>query len=94
MIVVSFFGSMRHPFVDLSPSFGVVFAQALSKVSVIVVVVLGIGTEMHALGKLLQMRDIVRGVATPQYRRGSLVLLLALPQQVATQGRCQFVFEH
>lgn len=72
-----------------------VFAKSLSKVLVIAsMIVLRIRPHVCSLGVLLQMRDIVRGVATLEHSRGCLILLLALPEQVAAERGGQLGGEH
>lgn len=86
--------SNRSSFFHLPP-LRVVLPEPLPEVLVPAPMVpLVLRPEMHLLGVLLQVRHVVRRVPPLEHRRGCLVFLLALPQQVAPQGRRELGREH
>ena len=50
--------------------------------------------KVHLVGVLFKVRHVMRRVSTLQDSRGSLVLLLALPEEVAAETGCKFGGEH
>lgn len=72
--------------ITLLPPLGVVFAEALAEILVPApVVVLIFRAEVYLLGVLLQVRDVMCSVSSLEDSRSSLVLLLALPEEVAAK---------
>ena len=77
------------------PALGVVFTETLAEVLVpAAMVALVFGPEVHIVGVLFKVRHIMCRVSTLQDGRGSLVLLLELPEEVAAETGSQFVGEH
>ena len=77
------------------PALGVVFTETLAEVLVpAAMVTLVFGPEVHLVGILFKVREVMRCVPTLQNSRGSLVLLLTLPEEVAAETGSQFGGEH
>ena len=77
------------------PPLGVIFTETLAEVLVpAAMVTLVFRSEVNLVGVLFKVRDVMRRVPALQDSRGSLVLLLALPEEVATETGCEFGGEH
>ena len=77
------------------PALGVVFTETLAEVLVPApMITLVFRAKVHLVGELLQVRHIMCRVSALQHSRGCLVLLLALPEEVAAETGGQLGGEH
>lgn len=77
------------------PSLGVVFTKTLAEVLVpAAMITLVFRSHVHLVRVLFKVRHVMRRVPSLQDSRGCLVLLLALPEEVAAKTGCEFGGEH